>query len=356
MTADQVRPYRPSDRSAYLRLYETVFGTERSVDWFDWKYGSNPYVDEPAIVVAYREGDLVGARSFLALPMETGGGRLLALQPADAMVHPEHRREGLFSAMTETALTYYADRDPAFCFNFPNPKSLPGNLELGWETVDELCTYYRIQRPGALLDGAPRPLEAALSAATTAYNGIRSPSTGTSELTVRRHAEPPPATLETLADRTAFDGIRAARDGRFYRWRLSAPGPTYETYLARRAGTAVAALVVGHGSRNDVEVVRVLDALAVGDSGARTDAYETLLASLLSDRSDVPLVAVRGGLPTGLLRRAGFVPDTSWPLRAFARPTTLVARPVGDTDWTVHGRGLLDPENWGLSFIELDSS
>lgn len=66
------------------------------------------------------------------------------------MVHPDHRRRGLFTRMTERAIDRYCG-DAAYLFNFPNPNSLPSNRKLGWVVVQDVPTSYRIHDPGALM-------------------------------------------------------------------------------------------------------------------------------------------------------------------------------------------------------------
>ena len=358
MTDYEVRRFRPADREPYLDLYETVFGASPSTEWFEWKYGAgNPYVDEPPIFVAEGDGDLVGARSFFALRMATGGTTRLALQPSDAMVHPDHRRRGLFSETTTAALAHFADREPAFCFNFPNPKSLPGNLKLGWEVVDGLTTYYRVHDPAALSEAVPSPLAPLLRAATGTYNRLRTP-TPPADVDVTVHRKGVPAgTLADLARRAPeADGLHARRDEPFYEWRLDQPGREYETYVAAHGGDPAAALVVGRDDRGGTPTARVIDAPAAGDPADRRAARGALLAAVLDGHDDAALVAVRGGLPAGLLRRHGFLPDTSPPLSPVTSTSTMVARPIGDAGWTVDGDDLRDPDSWRLTFAELDSA
>lgn len=361
MTDYEIRRFQPADRESYLELYETVFGAAPSARWFEWKYGDgNPYVDEPAIFVALRAGDLVGARSFFALRMTTGETTRLALQPSDAMVHPDHRRRGVFSDLTTAALSHYADRDPAFCFNFPNPKSLAGNLNLGWEVVEDVPTYYRVHDPGATADAGPEPLASALRSAASAYYGFRSPeaSAGAS-VTVRRREETPAKTLADLASRSRDDeedAISAHRDETFYGWRFESPGRSYETFIADRGGESVAALVVGRDTRSGVLTARVVDAVAVGEPADRRETYVALLRSALDANRDAAIVAVRGGLPADVLRRFGFLPDSSPLLSPVASTSTMVARPIGDAGWSVDGRDLREPDNWRLTFAELDSA
>ncbi|MFC4549611.1 GNAT family N-acetyltransferase, partial [Halorussus sp. GCM10023401] len=145
-----VRLYEPDDRDAYLSLYRRVFGAADAT-WFDWKYADNPYVDRVPMTVAEADGELVAAKPSLALRLSTPDGPVVALQPCDVMVDADHRRRGLYSRTTELLVEEYADRDPALFFNFPNAKTLAGSLKHGWEIVEEVTTYYRIQHPNRYL-------------------------------------------------------------------------------------------------------------------------------------------------------------------------------------------------------------
>ncbi|ELY92984.1 hypothetical protein C483_06630 [Natrialba hulunbeirensis JCM 10989] len=148
-----VRPFRPSDRSAFLSLYEQVFDQERGTDWFRWKFERNPFVDHVPIIVAERDGELVGARSFFAQPIRNEETVFRAFQPCDTMVHSDHRRQGLFGRMNELALQRYTGQaqNPAFCFNFPNEHSKQGNINHGWRDVGTVPMYYRPQDPSTVL-------------------------------------------------------------------------------------------------------------------------------------------------------------------------------------------------------------
>ncbi|MFB9804071.1 GNAT family N-acetyltransferase [Haladaptatus pallidirubidus] len=89
-----VRWYEERDLSGFLSLDRAVFGRNRSERWFRWKYVDNPYIDHVPVFVVEKDGEIVGTRPFLAFRMRTGSETVLALQPADTMVHPEHRRRG----------------------------------------------------------------------------------------------------------------------------------------------------------------------------------------------------------------------------------------------------------------------
>ncbi|NUC74804.1 GNAT family N-acetyltransferase [Haloterrigena sp. SYSU A558-1] len=395
----RVRPFEPSDRAPLLGLYEQVFGRERSVDWFRWKFEDNPYADHVPIVVAERDGDIVGCRAFFAQELRIDGTERIAFQPCDTMVHPDHRNEGLFSRMNEYALERYAGADgpPACCFNFPNENSKPGNLKHGWREIGTVPVYYRPQDPigsvRALTDGEdgrdesggfdrsargeewvvtdefgpgvdrdlPGGREPSADAETSVADaladvvassqqaGDRLVTDADGEFDVVRFETPPPDVLESIYRRSIPPGIHTNRTAEFYRWRCSNPAHTYAAYVAMRdGGTPVAALIC-----SDVdEHLRIVETLP-REIEAEATAIDRLLAAVLADRSDNHYVTAFGEtLPSPIQYR--FYPDTRFPLSTLIRPSarTLLARDFGGA------RAIEETavDDWTLSRLDLDTS
>lgn len=401
----RVRPFEPSDRAALLGLYEQVFGRERSVDWFRWKFEDNPYTDHVPIIVTERDGDIVGCRAFFAQELRIDGTERVAFQPCDTMVHPDHRNEGLFSRMNEYALERYAGTDgpPACCFNFPNENSKPGNLKHGWREIGTVPVYYRPQDPigsvKALTDGEDGPEGSDGAATPDGFDRSASgeewvvadefdsgvdrdlpggcdPSEGAEtsvadalaemitssqragdrlvtdsdgEFDVVRFETPPADVLEEIYRRSIPPGIHTNRTAEFYRWRGANPAHTYTAYVAVRDGeTPVAALICSEVD----EHLRIVETLP-REIGAEATAIDRLLATVLADRSDNHYVTAFGEtLPSPLQYR--FYPDTRFPLSTLIRPSarTLLARDFGGAD-AIEETAV---DDWALSRLDLDTS
>lgn len=367
-----IRPYRPADREGFLALFERVFDGSPDSAWFAWKYERNPYTENVPIIVAEADGELVGARSFFALDMETPSNRVTALQPCDTMVRADHRRRGLFTRMTETAIERYRETDVSFFFNFPNPNSLPGNLKLGWRVVGSGPTAYRIQRPGQFL--AERLPPVVDEVAGTAADGVSSTyyrlrrrlgSLGEdpSGLTVERRRSIPAEKLASIARRESNGTFQPVRDETFYEWRFRNPHWEYSTYLASEAGSLVAGFIVGARRTGRGTTVQLTEVVPL--HGRRPAVTAAVVARILDDYADATtIVCSTDRLPAEVRSAFGFVSDDSFPLSRVSRPATLVARPVGkpsaaadepsSEDWTFGGNRLDDPENWTLSLSEQD--
>lgn len=348
----EIHGFSASDREPFLELYGSVFGTRPTAAWFDWKYRRNPFADSISIAVAERDGDLVGARSFMPLVLATPRGSVDAVQPCDTMVHPDHRRRGLFTRMTRFALERYGVDGPAVAFNFPNEATLAGNLDLGWTLVENLHVAHRVQAPSALLASVPLPLARPLDAATTTWlrlsTGLRAP--GSAGVTVERRAGVPADLLADIADPPSV-AFHVPRDARFYAWRYARPDREYETYLARTDGRVEGAAVVSGGE----DGARIMEFVPRTDRRAAVTAG--LLGAVLRRHADAALVsAVAGDVDPSLMSSFGFA-NAETPLigrRFGTRPFAVRPFDPEGIDWVLDGVDLRDPEHWLVSFGDLD--
>jgi predicted N-acetyltransferase YhbS len=365
-----VRPYRAGDRDRVLTLYESVFGEARTGEWFDWRY-DGPFGDGVQMFVAERDGELVAAEPFVALPMRAGDERTLALQPVDAMVAPEHRRNGLLTRMTERALKQYADADPAFVFNFPTEATKNVYLKLGWVDVGTVATAYRIQNPSTFLDstgeeaGVDALAGSAVDAGAAAFNRIAdavssATTTVDDSVTVQRHEGVPASSLETLYEFAEPARLHVPCTETFYDWRVGNPNWNVRTYTAHRGDAPVAAVVTAADPSEEPTITRLLDALPLLGQTGRTDAFAALMAAVVEDNRDADALSVsEDTLPDSVLSQFGFLRDDRGPLSMVSSPTTAVARPIDRdrfADWTVGGCHLSERRDWRLPLIGQDCS
>ena len=364
------------DREGFLSLYETVWRTTRTPDWFAWRYEDNPYVDHvPVFVAESAAGDVVGARPLAAFRMRTAEGDVVALHPSDTMVHPDHRGQGLFTRMSAACTEFYTERESAFYFNFPNEAALGGNLKFGYRVVGSVPTYYRVQNPAALLDDGEalpdalssgwrrRAAERAASALAGGYNGVRETLASRDRgVEVRRYASVPTRLLESLYERGVPDTIHAVRDAEFFGWRYADPAHPATTYVARRERTPVAAVVTYEDVVDGADRVKLADVLPMIDTEARAGAVRTLLSAIVSDHADADVVVAAGSaFPPDAMRAFGFRRDDRFPLSRATAETTLVAYPLvedadADDAWRFGLDSLDEKHDWSVTFAERDTT
>lgn len=364
----RIRDYRSGDLGGFLDLYETVWDRRRDAAWFRWRFEENPYVDHVPMVVARSDGDLVGAEPCLVFRLRSGETTTLGFQPADWIVHPDHRRQGLFTSMTEATLDRYADGPAGLYYNFPSDAILPGLQKQGWRVCGTVPTFYRIQNPSAVVaqklpsGKSTTRMALALGRMSKPLAGgylelvDRYPRSGT-DVSVEAHETLPVETLTALYERTVPEQIHVQRDADFYRWRFDNPDWSVRTYVASSDGGPVAALVVGTECVRGCVATRLLDVLPL-DGSAPEPTLRALVHRAVDDASGADMVAYSGtAISSGILCRCGFQTDDSFPLSYLSRQSSMVARPVtrdADGPWPFEDRNPADVSDWTLSMAGQD--
>jgi predicted N-acetyltransferase YhbS len=148
-----IRQAVPGDRDEVLALLAAALGWERDERhgaFFDWKHTANPYGPSDAWV-AVDDDRIVGYRAFLRWEFERSGAVVRAVRAVDTATHPDHRRRGIFEALTRAALEELRADGTEFVFNTPNAESGSGYTKMGWETVGRVPVAFRAASPRALL-------------------------------------------------------------------------------------------------------------------------------------------------------------------------------------------------------------
>ena len=376
-----IRPVEPGDVASFLSLYESVW-TSRYDDrvrleptraWFDWKYGSdNPFYDEPPIVVAEVDGDVVGAKPHVPIRLRAHEETPLALVGTDTMVHEAHRGRGLFGRMIDQTLRRYADREPALTYNFPNEQSLPGYRTHGWYVLSTTpTTAYRIQQPspfvrryGGSAGAVAAPVADVLARGGTALlDTLRQSFAG---VTVEKNPPRAAEQLGALHSAPRETRLHVERDATFYRWLLDEPladgSPSSvrsldrSVYIGYRGTEPVAGAVVDTADTGDDNSYRrltnIVDVAPLAGEIHEPSRRE-VLAAVLADARDAQVVrAPTMALSPRTRRRLGFVSESN-PLLSPAvfRGGPLALRPLGD-EFTAGGITLTDPENWLVTNAE----
>ncbi len=124
-------------RTAILDLFALCFGNEIDPDLWDWAYQKNPCGDA-YVQLAYKGDELVGHYAMIPQYYCNHTQQQTVALSMTTMVHPGHRRAGLFKILAE-ACYEQATRDGLFAvLGFPNSKSTPGfKKRLQWQCNDD---------------------------------------------------------------------------------------------------------------------------------------------------------------------------------------------------------------------------
>lgn len=341
----EIREYRPGDAERVVDLHNRVWNGERTTDWFHWKYVENPAIDRVPVYVATCDGTVVGTVGLVAFRMCRGETTGLGLLAGDLVVHPDHRRQGLFTRLfTAVADAVTAERaygDATFLFAYANASSFPGTQKLGWTDVSPRVSYYRVHDPRSYLRDqfgpvVTRVLGPVLAGGTrTALRlGTRGASSP-ADVTVERHERLPVETLTTLAASQSPEGVRPRHDAAFYEWRFAGVSWRHDAvYVAERDGEPIAATVtrVTRDDRLDATTVSLVHTVPLAGE-SREDGLAAILDRVVADYRDTEFLrAWNPVFPDRLLRERGFLADDRPPLSlATESDLQLVVRSTSET-------------------------
>lgn len=137
--------YKPTYKSAILKLLALIWkgmSPEEIQQKFEWRYEKNPYSNNIYIYLAFNGWQVVGIRALVVQLIRLGKVEYKVFTPADAIVHPDFRRMGIFSKLNETLLADLQNEPKAIILNTSsNNLSCPGNLKQGWQAMDYVNRY-----------------------------------------------------------------------------------------------------------------------------------------------------------------------------------------------------------------------
>lgn len=301
-----LRPLEKTDYPGLVHLFLKIFGKERSIETWTWKYDKNPH-GAPVATVAEAADEIVGFYGLLPRRVSFRGEPMTAFQEVDLMVDPEHAGGGLFRNLGRQSYDRLVQQGHPFTFGFPNQTSLPlGRRILGWRAIERIPLWTMILDPESILAGRLPAVPGLRNLAAgvfrirnkcrlrTAYPGEVRQVSGWSDSAVRLFSNPPPVS-----------GIGFIRDREYLDWRYrECPETRYVYFEAGSPDACDAAAVAGIaaegranlaelGWRNGCEQAAAAVVKAVAER-AVTAGCTTLRAWALEDSPDAQFLSARG--------------------------------------------------------------
>jgi GNAT superfamily N-acetyltransferase len=319
------------DATAFAELFHACFGKAVDADYCRWKFDRNP-AGKAIHVIAGSRHRLVGAVNFIPSRFLIDGSEILACQSVDTMVHPEFRRQGLFTRMSELALACMSERGWEFKYNFPGEASLPGYLKLGHERLFDFDYWVAVNWKQLIKRVVNRALRIS---AQGVQNTSAHPEFG--------------ETFERLWERTRpSQGITQVRDARYLQWRYGErPDKAYKLLIAEEKSGALKGFAVTAGAnivdiwtdnrRTSIEGLLANALASINDSGESIAHVWT--SPRLLDNSILVALGLRRQQGARLLPSRLFYPTQ--PVCLFCSEETMRERltsgnwylTMGDTDW-----------------------
>ncbi len=317
-----IRTYRQGDEERILPMFREIFGVERSLEHWIWKYRDNPFGQLSIAIAEDVHGSLAAHFSGYAVPMAamtSKGRRFISYQGGDTMTHPAFRGAGIGnnSVLARTARCFYK----AFCegqtpfiygFNTGVIRKL-GERFLGYEYLPEIPFH------------------------TLKVGAIGSPSSWGNALWRLKGFSVDNVTGITDEYAQFFErvgghyGMLVQRNDRYLRWRyMDCPDGVHHFYVLRRWGN-----IVGWGVFR-----RKMDVLAWGDAlfdPAHLGGLEFFLSHVIRYENEAigpatsgaepgaACVDPAGGMSIGRIE-AWFSPNPAWWSEALGRIGFVVER------------------------------
>lgn len=226
------RQFQIQDKRLLIDLYRHVWPesfTGEHQSYLTWAFINIPSAQSLLFWVAedQKKQQLAAARPSLYWPLFSCDGlSLRSFQLGGTAVHPDYRRRGLFTQLTERLLASMADTDADCVFNVSVPAARKGYEKLGWRYLSGMRRYIYFN-----------------ATAKNIAQIIRSPHS------LRRQPSSPIRSEFVLPDSIA-DFLEARHEflrGRFYseldaarlKWRLSKPSEGYRVLFNEQHGLCI---------------------------------------------------------------------------------------------------------------------
>ncbi len=247
----EIIPYRPEfkDQIVELQAYMWSPDLEKNSAFLQWKYYDNPYVEKPIIYLALHSGQVVGMEGAFGTCWQIGqpSQMVRCVLTADAVVHPDHRRRGIFENITTAILDELSRSNYDYIFALTSNLASSANfVKLGWRRASSM--QMAIWPTGQRQNSSVRKLARQLPLVLPIYRRLRRytdkrpllsannylPFDALDRNSTRTHADkfshvcvekdPRPEAMAKLIERIGNDGrMRHLRDQQFFAWRFQNP-------------------------------------------------------------------------------------------------------------------------------------
>jgi len=329
-----------------------------TVTMWKWRYLENPAsLEEPLIYVTESKGEIVGARPLIPCRIRFGDRILKAAQPCDPMVHPDHRKKGVFTRMNDFSIIDARKKGFSLFYSFPNPsvrKIYQKSKSLGWTVIAKTDPSYWIFCPKnvistALPNGFPSSIgKIAFRLFYRKKSKLPSLITAKSYDTNVEHA----MTNEIgdlSKDTHNTCKLNTMRDESYMRWRfMKHPENNYRFLCARKGKELLGYFVFRTVTYGKVVEAQIVDYAAKADC---VDVYLSLMSEALNifQREGCDLMSIWAFTQPEFQReldRCGFIRRSSLPYKPSKGDYYFSVNKAMSTDLPVDP---MDQEHWHIT-------
>lgn len=285
MTGDgiAIREAQEGDFGRVMSLVRTCYGeAAEPPEWWRWRHREFDPSNSVMFVAVDRQ-EIVGLRPMAVFDYFLRGESIKGGLFSAVMVHPDYRRQGIFSRLVEACAQEAWRRGAAFVHTMPNDVSYPGFVKLGWHDPGDRTLLVRPLDVAAIFGKKVGPHWLAATLAFLPQAGLSLSRPRAKWDFVIDQVESFDDAAEALASRVAkeLNGIVLQRTRRWLNWRFkSNPWNRYQRFAATsRRGDLVGFAVTNTENRSGLRVGYVVELIA-DSSDARRALIEAATSSL----------------------------------------------------------------------------
>ncbi|MFE9004576.1 GNAT family N-acetyltransferase [Streptomyces sp. NPDC007875] len=327
------------DRAEIADFQDSLWrgGRDANLAYMDWKYATNPHLDDRYVTLAREGGELVGMVGVFGACWEVAGERFMLPCLTDTVVAPRYQGSPLFRMLTDEVVARLRADGVPWLLDFGDQGAGPAMLMNGWRPIGPWAQAV-VKREKPLVAEWP-------------WHELPATRGARSGLTIR-----PPAAVDAeamaglVARLPGGEGPRPVRDAAYFRWRAANPLARYFHLVA--GDGPIEGYLIGHRSGVDTDdgetPTTIVDCEATSDE-VFADLVEAALAWLpgaevlmwVRDLPAVRVAALRAlgaelDEPTGLFTRDMYLPSLMIRATGAEMPPALsdIDRPDG---WNLSG-------------------
>lgn len=346
-----------AQRRLFCDAFPEAVGTDvETLDFYQWKFCSSPFSRKSLECAAWVSDEMLGYYAGIQLDYQMGSKQAKVALVCDVMTHTKARGMGIFTKIGRFSLDHFSAHGVDFTLGYPvRPEVFPGHYKVGWKKAFDLPVYFRVTKPSAVfrhkwLVWALKPIDLMVKVLGLAVRGVTRLS-GASSVCLKRVA------IDELCAAVGSRELNLkvkqdfpnylSKTADFFRWRLSAPGTSYDLFLIQTQSTGeTLGWVIGRQSTlKGLKCWAMLDFYCVEVKRSKLITVFLELFSCLS-KSDVSGVAVM--MSATSCKRFKIL--SSWFLRLpykFSVIYKTLNESFGPTDF-------FDSSHWNLMWIDSD--
>jgi GNAT superfamily N-acetyltransferase len=128
-----IRKYKKGEEQKISDAMKIVYGHGIDKEVWNWFYSKNPF--KHLYAVADCENQIVGFMGLAGKPLEIERKQFRACIATGLGVHPDFRRQGIFTTLGRYIMNEVSKEGIQFCYGFPNDIARLGHLKYGWFDV-----------------------------------------------------------------------------------------------------------------------------------------------------------------------------------------------------------------------------